>query len=48
MLYWTGENCGIRPIFRVSRPVILQVNGPTPSTLIATNQVYADHCLDAG
>ncbi len=48
MLYWTREDFGIRPIFRISHQVILQVNGPTPSTLIATNQVYADHYLDAG
>jgi hypothetical protein len=48
MLYWTREDFGIRPILRISHQVILQVNGPTPSTLIATNQVYADHYLDAG
>ena len=47
MLYWTREDFGIRPIFRISHQVILQVNRPTPSTLIATNQVYADHYLDA-
>lgn len=48
MLYWTREDFGIRPIFRISHQAILQVTGPTPSTLIATNQVYADHYLDAG
>ena len=47
MLYWTREDFGIRPIFRISHQVILQVSGATPSTLIATNQVYADHYLDA-
>ena len=47
MLYWTREDFGIRPIFRISHQVIHQAGGPTPSTLIATNQVYADHYLDA-
>jgi hypothetical protein len=47
MLYWTKEDFGIRPIFRISHQVIQQVAGATPSTLIATNQVYADHYLDA-
>ena len=47
MLYWTKEDFGVRQIFRISHQVICQVAGPTPSTLIATNQVYADHYLDA-
>ena len=47
MLYWTREDFGIRAIFRISHQVILQVGGATPATLIATNQVYADHYLDA-
>jgi len=47
MLYWTKEDFGVRPIFRISHQVICQVAAPTPSTLIATNQVYADHYLDA-
>ena len=47
MLYWTKEDFGIRPIFRISHQVIHQAGGSTPSTLIATNQVYADHYLDA-
>jgi hypothetical protein len=48
MLYWTREDFGIRPILRISHQVVLHVSGPTPSTLIATNQIYADHYLDAG
>jgi hypothetical protein len=47
MLYWTREDFGIRPIFRISHQVVYQVPGPAPSTWIATNQVYADHYLDA-
>jgi hypothetical protein len=47
MLYWTREDFGVRPIFRISHQVIYQVPGPAPSTWIATNQVYADHYLDA-
>ena len=47
MLYWTSEDFGIRPIFRISHQVIFRAAGSTPSTLIATNQVYADHYLDA-
>ena len=47
LLYWTKEDFGVRPIFRISHQVIQQVAGATPSTLIATNQVYADHYLDA-
>ena len=46
MLYWTKEDFGIRPIFRISHQVIYQAAG-SPSTFIATNQVYADHYLDA-
>ena len=46
LLYWTREDFGIRPIVRISHQVILQ-GSSAPSTLIATNQVYADHYLDA-
>jgi hypothetical protein len=46
LLYWTREDFGIRPIVRISHQVILQ-GSSTPSTLIATNQVYADHYMDA-
>ena len=46
LLYWTREDFGIRPIVRISHQVILQ-GSAAPSTLIATNQVYADHYLDA-
>ena len=44
VLYWTREDFGIRQIFRISHQVIQRT---TPATIIATNQVYADHYLDA-
>ena len=48
MLYWTREDFGIRPIVRISHQVIFSTTPPaTPVTLIAINQVYADHYLDA-
>jgi hypothetical protein len=46
LLYWTREDFGIRPIVRISHQVSLQ-GSAGPSTLIATNQVYADHYMDA-
>jgi hypothetical protein len=46
LLYWTREDFGIRAIFRISHQVLLQ-GSSAPSTLIATNQVYADHYMDA-
>jgi hypothetical protein len=46
-LYWTKEDFGIRPVFRISHQVIYQVTGSPSSVLVATNQVYADHYLDA-
>jgi hypothetical protein len=46
ILYWTKEDFGVRPIFRISHQVIHPVAG-RPVIAIATNQVYADHYLDA-
>jgi hypothetical protein len=46
MLYWTKEDFGVRPIFRISHQVIHPRTG-RPVIAIATNQVYADHYLDA-
>lgn len=43
-LYWSKEDFGVRPVFRISHQVILPVQD---AVLIATNQVYADHYLDA-
>lgn len=46
-LYWSKEDFGIRPIFRISHQVIY-LNPARPSALVVvTNQVYADHYLDA-
>jgi hypothetical protein len=48
MLYWTREDFRIRPIVRISHQVIYSSTPPaTPVTIIAINQVYADHYLDA-
>lgn len=48
MLYWTREDFGIRPIVRISHQVIYSTTPPaTPVTIVAINQVYADHYLDA-
>ena len=48
LLYWTREDFGIRPIVRISHQVIYSTLPPaTPVTIIAINQVYADHYLDA-
>jgi hypothetical protein len=44
LLYWTREDFGIRPILRISHQVIYKA---APATIIAINQIYADHYLDA-
>jgi hypothetical protein len=46
-LYWTKEDFGVRPILRISHQVIYRSGGELPTAIIATNQVYADHYLDA-
>ena len=46
-LYWTKEDFTIRPIVRISHQVIYRTSAPVPAAFIATNQVYADHYLDA-
>jgi hypothetical protein len=47
LLYWTKEDFGIRPVFRISHQLVYQAGGAIPATLIVINQVYADHYLDA-
>jgi hypothetical protein len=47
LLYWAREDFGIRPVFRIQHQVVYEAGGAMPSTVIATNQVYADHYLDA-
>jgi hypothetical protein len=44
VLYWTKEDFGVRPVMRLQHQVIYPA---PPAILIATNQVYADHYLDA-
>ena len=46
-LYWTKEDFGIRQIVRISHQVVYRTSTPVAASFIATNQVYADHYLDA-
>jgi hypothetical protein len=46
-LYWSREDYGIRPVTRISHQVIARGTGGSAVGLVATNQVYADHYLDA-
>ena len=47
VLYWSKEDFGIRPVFRASHQVIAK-GTPAPATIaVVTNQIYADHYLDA-
>ena len=46
VLYWTKEDFGVRPVFRISHQVIAPAPGDA-AIVVATNQVYADHYLDA-
>jgi hypothetical protein len=46
-LYWTKEDFGVRPVFRISHQIIHPLSGDAPAVVVATNQVYADHYLDA-
>ena len=46
-LYWTKEDFGVRPVVRISHQVVYRTSTPMPAAFIATNQVYADHYLDA-
>jgi hypothetical protein len=46
-LYWSKEDFGVRPLFRISHQVIQPAPDTTHPVLVATAQVYADHYLDA-
>jgi len=46
VVYWTKEDFGVRPVLRISHQVLLPPSGARP-VLVATNQVYADHYMDA-
>jgi hypothetical protein len=45
-LYWTKEDFGVRPLVRISHQIVYRLNDRN-AAFIATNQVYADHYLDA-
>jgi hypothetical protein len=47
VLYWTKEDFGLRPVVRISHQTIYKTPTEPPAVLIATNQLYADHYLDA-
>lgn len=47
ILYWTKEDFGIRPVFRISNQVIFPAPLPPLRLVVSTNQIYADHYLDA-
>lgn len=46
IIYWSKEDFGIRPVLRLSHQVIAR-SASSPAIAIATNQIYADHYLDA-
>jgi hypothetical protein len=46
-LYWSKEDFGVRPILRISHQVIYRIPQRPPAVAVATNQIYADHYLDA-
>jgi hypothetical protein len=47
VMYWSKEDFGVRPVLRLSHQVIYRTTGIPHAVLIATNQIYADHYLDA-
>ena len=46
VMYWSKEDFGVRPVLRLSHQTIYRTS--PRAILIATNQIYADHYLDAG
>jgi hypothetical protein len=46
-LYWSKEDFGVRPILRITHQVIHRATADRGTTIIASNQIYADHYLDA-
>jgi hypothetical protein len=48
VMYWSKEDFGVRPVLRLSHQTIYRTSGAARAILIATNQIYADHYLDAG
>ena len=47
VLYWSKEDFGIRPVFRISHQVVHTATANPATVAIVTTQVYADHYLDA-
>jgi hypothetical protein len=47
VLYWSKEDFGIRPVFRASHQVIAKGTTAPATIAVVTNQIYADHYLDA-
>ena len=47
VLFWTKEDFGVRPIIRISHQIIQGAARNNDPVIIASNQVYADHYLDA-
>lgn len=47
VMYWSKEDFGVRPVLRLSHQTIYRTTGTPHAVLIATNQIYADHYLDA-
>jgi hypothetical protein len=46
-LYWSKEDFGVRPVFRISHQLVHTNAIPPAALVVVTNQVYADHYLDA-
>jgi hypothetical protein len=46
VIYWSKEDFGIRPVLRISHQILHQVTAQH-MLVTATNQIYADHYLDA-
>jgi hypothetical protein len=47
VMYWSKEDFGVRPVLRLSHQSIYRTSGTPHAVLIATNQIYANHYLDA-
>jgi hypothetical protein len=48
VLYWSKEDFGVRAVLRLSHQTIYRPPDAPRTMLIATNQIYANHYLDAG
>ena len=46
VMYWSKEDFGVRPVLRLTHQTIYRAS--PRAILVATNQIYADHYLDAG